>query len=111
MAASEAKVPGKEVRIALLGCGFMGKCHTNAYKTIPYIYPSSGVQPRLAVLCDQKAELVQREAARYGFAGSSTDWKAVAADPQIDVFDNCGPDPVHADPCIAALAHGKHVIC
>ena len=33
----------KEVRIGLLGCGFMGKCHTNAYKKIPYIYPEAGV--------------------------------------------------------------------
>ena len=35
----------KEVRIGLLGCGFMGKCHTNAYKKIPYIYPAAGVMP------------------------------------------------------------------
>ena len=35
----------------------------------------------------------------------------MAADDQIDVFDNCGPDPVHSQPCIAALEHGKHVVC
>jgi len=33
--------PRKVVQIGLLGCGFMGKCHTNAYKKIPYIYPEA----------------------------------------------------------------------
>jgi predicted dehydrogenase len=103
--------PLKELRIGLLGCGFMGKCHSNGYKKIPYIYPAAGVLPRLLVLCDQKTEIVEKEAARYGFEEYCTDWKEVVADPRIDVFDNCGPDAVHPDPCIAALQHGKHVIC
>ncbi len=101
----------REPRIGLLGCGFMGKCHTNAYKKIPYIYHTARIKPRLAVLCDAKAEIIEQEAARYGYEAFCTDWKALAADPRIDVFDNCGPDPLHPEPCIAALQHGKHVIC
>jgi predicted dehydrogenase len=103
-------VERREVRIGVLGCGFMGKCHTNAYKKIPYIYAASGILPRLAMLCDQKADVVEREAARYGYEQYCTDWNEMAADPAIDVFDNCGPDPVHPEPC-TALGHGKHVIC
>ena len=101
----------KELRIGLLGCGFMGKCHTNAYHKIPYIYPAAGVKPRLLILCDQQRQLVAREALRYGFEEYSADWHDVVADPRVDVFDNCGPDPVHVEPCIAALEQGKHVIC
>ena len=101
----------QEIRIGLLGSGFMGKCHTNAYKTIPYIYATAGVKPRLAVLCDAKPGLAEQEAARYGYEAFCTDWQEIAADPRIDVFDNCGPDPLHPEPCIAALNHGKHVIC
>ncbi len=112
MALQKVKIDGrKEIRIAMLGCGFMGKCHTNAYKKIPYIYASAGVVPRLLVLCDKKAEIVEREAARYGYEEFSTDWHEVVADPRIDLFDNCGPDPVHPEPCIAALENGKHVVC
>jgi predicted dehydrogenase len=103
--------PSKTVRIGLLGCGFMGKCHSNAYKKIPYIYPEAGFTPCLAVLCDQKTDVVAREAARYGFEAYCSDWKELVADPQIEVFDNCGPDPVHVEPCLAALGAGKHVIC
>jgi predicted dehydrogenase len=100
-----------ELRLGMLGCGFMGKCHTNAYRKIPYIYPTAGVNPRLLILCDQKPDLAEREARRYGFEECCTDWQDVVADERIDVFDNCGPDPVHVEPCIAALKSGKHVIC
>ena len=100
----------KEIRIGMLGCGFMGRCHTNAYK-IPYIYPSANILPRLMVLCDQKADVVERAAAYFGYEEYTTDWKELTSDPRIEVFDNCGPDPVHPDPCIAALAQGKHVVC
>ena len=101
----------KEIRIGMLGCGFMGRCHTNAYKKIPYIYPSANIFPRLMVLCDQKAGVVEQAAANFGYEEYTTDWKELAADPRIEVFDNCGPDPVHPEPCIAALAQGKHVVC
>ena len=79
----------KEIRIGLLGCGFMGKCHTNAYKKIPYIYAAAKIKPRLAVLCDAKTELAKQEAARYGYEAFCSSWEELAADPRIDVFDNC----------------------
>jgi predicted dehydrogenase len=101
----------KDVRMGVLGCGFMGKCHTNAYKKIPYIYPDAALMPRLLLLCDKDEGKVEREAARYGYEEYCTDWNELVGDERIDVFDNCGPDPVHPDPCIAALEKGKHVIC
>ena len=68
MAIEKSNPPSaRKLRIGLLGCGFMGKCHTNAYKKIPYIYASAKLMPRLMVLCDQKADVVEREAARYGY--------------------------------------------
>jgi len=100
-----------ELRIGMLGCGFMGKCHSNAYKTIPYIYTDAKLMPRLSLLCDKDEEKVAREAARYGFERFCTDWHELIGDAEVEVIDNCGPDPVHPEPCIAALAAGKHVIC
>ncbi len=102
---------GTEVRVGLLGYGFMGRCHTNAYKTMAYMYGDAKVKPRLLILCDQNPQRLEPEAAKYGYEEISTDWKEVVADDRIDLFDNCGPDPVHPEPCIAALNHGKNVIC
>ena len=101
----------KTIRIGMLGCGFMGKCHSNAYKTIPYIYAAAGLMPRLDLLCDKQPEVAAREAARYGFERFCTDWNELVADDRIEVLDNCGPDPAHPEPCIAALQRGKHVVC
>jgi len=101
----------KDIGVGLLGYGFMGKCHTNAYKKIPYFYPEANLMPRLLILCDQNEEHLEREAARYGYEQYCTDWNELVADERIDLFDNCGPDPAHAEPCIAALKNGKNVIC
>ena len=112
MAIKKVAVDGrKDVQIGMLGYGFMGKCHTNAYKKIPYIYSAANVMPRLLILCGLGEENVEREAARYGYEECCTDWNELVSDDRVDVFDNCAPDPVHPEPCIAALKNGKHVIC
>ena len=62
MAIKKVEIDGrKEVRIGMLGYGFMGKCHTNVYKKIPYIYPGVSVMPRLLILCGRNEENVKRE--------------------------------------------------
>ena len=99
------------IRVGMLGYGFMGRCHTHAYRTIEYMYPRLSVHPRLAALCGRNAAQVQQRADGYGFERTCSDWHELIADPTIELFDNCGPDPVHVEPTIAALQAGKHVIC
>ena len=93
----------RTVRIGMLGYGFMGRCHTNAFRTIAYMYPSIGVQTELAALCGRSEDIVRQRAGEYGFASWCTDWREMVNDPAIDLFDNCGPDPIHVEPTIAAL--------
>ena len=50
-------------------------------------------------------------ARRYGFADHVTDWRELVADDRIGLFDNVGPNNLHAEPTIAAAEAGKHVIC
>ena len=101
----------KQLAIGLLGYGFMGRCHTNAFSTIPYIYPGDGMRTRLRTLCGLDEAKARAAATELGYEQFSTEWKDVVSDPEIDIFDNCGPDPVHVEPTIAALEAGKHVIC
>jgi predicted dehydrogenase len=77
----------------------------------PYIYPNDGVRPRLHTLCGRDEAKARAAAQALGYEQFCTDWKDLVADPEIDIFDNCGPDPAHVEPTIAALAAGKHVIC
>ncbi len=101
----------RTIRVGMLGYGFMGRCHTNAFRTIDYMYPSIGVRTQLATICGRNESLVRQRALDFGFQRSCADWRDIVNDPTIDLFDNCGPDPAHVEPTIAALEAGKHVIC
>ena len=107
--ASDAEAP--ELGIGMLGYAFMGKAHTNAFKTIPYMmYPPVAI-PRLVGIAGRNAEAVNAAAQRYGYEKAYTDWRDMLANDDIDVFDNGGPNDAHAEPCIAAARAGKHVFC
>jgi len=108
--ASANKSSAKEIGVGLFGYGFIKKTHTNALKKIPYIYWLP-VIPKLVSVCGSREEGVREAAARYGYDHYTTDWKELVTDPQVDVFDNVGPNNLHAEPCIAAAKAGKHVIC
>ncbi|MCL7453060.1 MAG: Gfo/Idh/MocA family oxidoreductase [Anaerolineae bacterium] len=100
-----------ELGVGMLGYAFMGKAHSNAYKTLPYmIYPPPAM-PRLAAICGRDAEAVAEAAQRYGYARYHTDWQALIDDQTVDLLDNGGPNHLHAAPSMAALQAGKHVIC
>ena len=73
-------------------------------RRFPIFMPAAGSCRGCWCCATRRPSIVEREAARYGYEEFCTDWHELAADPRIDVFDNCGPDPVHAEPCIAALA-------
>jgi len=100
-----------EIGIGLLGYAFMGKAHTNAYKKIPYIYWPPAAIPKLVSVCGSHEGGVREAAVRYGYDHYTTDWRELIADPAVDLFDNVGPNNLHAEPCIAAAKAGKHVLC
>jgi predicted dehydrogenase len=62
-------------------------------------------------IAGRNEEAVAEAARRYGFADYKTDWRAVATDPRVELFDNSGPNNLHAEPTVVAAQAGKHVIC
>jgi predicted dehydrogenase len=100
-----------EVGIGMLGYAFMGKAHTNGYKKLPYIFYPPVARPRLVGIAGRNREAVQAAAARYGYEAAYTDWQELLKNPAIQVFDNCAPNDLHAEPAIAAARAGKHVLC
>jgi predicted dehydrogenase len=111
MARAKAEGDIPEIGVGMLGYAFMGKAHTNAFKTIPYMmYPPPAI-PRLVAVCGRNEEAVAEAARRYGYEGYYTDWRQMVADDRIQLFDNGGPNDTHAEPTIAAAEAGKHVFC
>lgn len=99
------------VGIGMLGYAFMGKAHTNGYKKMPYIFYPPAAQPVLVGIAGRNQEAVRAAATRFGYGAAYTDWQELIANPQVQVFDNCGPNNLHAEPTIAAARAGKHIIC
>lgn len=111
MAGARAEGDAPEIGVGMLGYAFMGKAHTNALKKIPYMmYPPAAI-PKLAAICGRDEDAVREAAKRYGYAGYYTDWREMLQDDNIQVFDNGGPNNIHAEPTIAAAQAGKHVFC
>jgi predicted dehydrogenase len=101
----------KPIGIGMLGYAFMGKAHSNAYKTLAYMTWPPPLRPELVAIAGRNEEAVAEAARRYGFAEYQTDWRQVATDPRVELFDNAGPNNLHAEPTILAAESGKHVIC
>src|SRR5918992_304889 len=101
----------KPIGVGMLGYAFMGKAHSNAYKTLAYMTWPPPLMPQLVAIAGRNEEAVSEAARRYGFAGHVTDWKALVADDRVQLFDNAGPNNLPSEPTIAAAEAGKHVIC
>ena len=111
MATGAAEDQAPEIGIGMLGYAFMGKAHSNAFKTIPYMmYPPVAI-PRMVAIAGRDAAAVKAAAARFGYEKAYTDWRDMIADDEVQVFDNGGPNNIHAAPTIAAAQAGKHVFC
>ena len=111
MAGAKAAGSAPEVGIGMLGYAFMGKAHSNAFKKLPYMmYPPVAI-PKLIAIAGRNQDAVAEAARRYGYEGYYTDWRELVADPRVQLFDNGGPNDLHAEPCIAAARAGKHIIC
>ncbi len=96
--------------LGLIGTGFMGKCHALAYGAVGAVFEGLP-PPRLAVVCDVDEARAEACAAAWGFERATTDWRAVIADPAVDIVSITTPNARHAEMAIAALAAGKHVHC
>jgi predicted dehydrogenase len=100
----------EEIGIGLIGTGFMGKTHALAYRAVRAVM---GDVPacRLEVLCDTPAERAHQMADQFGFARSTADWRALVADPKVDLVSITTPNAMHREMALTAIAKGKHVWC
>lgn len=100
----------RELRVALIGGGFMGRAHSLAYALAP-IAQDLGATIVKEVLVDATPELAAGFAAELGWRSSSSDWREVLARDDIDIVDICTPPQFHEEIALAAIAAGKHVFC
>jgi predicted dehydrogenase len=95
----------------MIGYGFMGRAHTNAYKRVGDFFPELAYRPVLQAACARNAENIQKFADQWGYASTETDWKSLLNRSDIDAVDICVPNNLHREIAIAAAEAGKMILC
>jgi len=100
----------KQLRIGMIGYGFMGRTHTNAYKRLNDFFPVEH-RPVLKAVCARNAEKAQAFADNWGYERIETDWRRLIEADDIDLIDIGAPNHVHKEIAIAAAQAGKMILC
>lgn len=100
----------KTLRVGLIGYRFMGRAHSNAWRQAPRFF-NLKANVELHTLCGRDVAGVQAARAQLGWEQAATDWQEVVESPLIDIVDIVTPTFLHAEMAVAALKHGKHVLC
>ncbi len=100
----------KQVRIGLIGAGFMGRAHAIAYREVGAIFDLPAA-PVLEMIAEIDERTSKRAASQFGFRRATGDWRQLVTDPAVDVVDITTPTTQHRGIAIAAFAAGKHVYC
>ena len=102
----------KPLRIGMLGCGFMGRAHSNAWLQVNHFFDREH-RPVLQACYGRQEDRdkLDKFAARWGYGSVETDWRKVVERDDIDLVDVCVPNHMHHDCVIAAAEAGKIVVC
>ncbi|MFE4951837.1 Gfo/Idh/MocA family protein [Leifsonia sp. NPDC056665] len=100
----------RELRVAMVGYGFMGAAHSQGWRVAPRFFDLAA-EPVMSTIVGRDRERVEAARAKFGWQHAETDWRRAVEDSDIDVIDICSPGASHAQIAIAALEAGKHVLC
>ena len=100
----------KPLRVGMIGYGFMGRAHSNAYKQVGQFFPSQH-QVILQAACARNEPEIKKFAEQWGYASIETDWKKLVERKDIDVIDICTPNNLHKEIALACAAAGKMILC
>src|SRR5438477_9406559 len=100
----------RTINIGVIGLGWMGEVHSRSYRAIPDRFHESGIFPRLVICADQVEARALAAQQRFGFARSTTDWRAVIADPEVEVVNIAAPNSMHLQIIREAARAGKPIL-
>jgi predicted dehydrogenase len=100
----------KTLRVGMVGYGFMGKAHSNAWRQAPHFFPLKA-KVEMNTICGRDRARVEAARSQLGWQYAATDWREVVESPLIDVVDICTSNVSHTEIALAAAKAGKHVLC
>ena len=100
----------KKLNVGLIGYGFMGRTHSNAFRKVNNFFDLE-YQPVLKAICARSADKAKAFAEKWGYQSIETDWRKLIARKDVDVIDIGSPNNTHAEIAIAAAKAGKMILC
>lgn len=101
--------PRRPLGVAVVGFGWMGRVHAQAYARVLHHFPQLAVAPELVVVADEAPGRAEEAATQFGFVSATRDWRAVAADPRVHAVSVTAPNFLHREVGVAMAAAGKHL--
>ncbi|MEV5954800.1 Gfo/Idh/MocA family oxidoreductase [Streptomyces sp. NPDC051987] len=95
--------------VAVVGFGWMGRVHTQAYQRVPHHFPELPVRAELVAVAEEVPGRAEEAAAQFGFASTTRDWRDVAADPRVHAVSITAPNFLHREIGMAMAEAGKHI--
>jgi predicted dehydrogenase len=99
-----------EIKIGIIGGGYMGKAHAAAYAAVGSLFETS-LRPVLEMVCATTDESSERYRKNFGFARATTDWRVLVNDPDVDAVIIASPQSTHCEIALAAFSARKAVFC
>src|SRR3954467_7349110 len=100
----------KPLHVGMIGYGFMGRAHSNAYCQVPHFFDVP-YHPVLKAVCARDEPKSKAFAAQWGYESVESDWRKLVARKDIDAVDVCVPNNLHAEIAIEAARNGKMILC
>ncbi|MFC9682320.1 Gfo/Idh/MocA family protein [Streptomyces sp. NPDC056948] len=95
--------------VAVIGFGWMGRVHTQAYARVRHHYPRLPLVPELVTVAEEVPGRAEEAAAQFGFASTTRDWREVVADPRVKAVSITAPNFLHREIGVAMAEAGKHI--
>ncbi|GGV58878.1 Gfo/Idh/MocA family protein [Streptomyces massasporeus] len=95
--------------VAVIGFGWMGRVHTQAYARVRHHYPQLPLVPQLVAVAEEVPGRAEEAAAQFGFASTTRDWREVAADPRVRAVSITAPNFLHREIGVAMAEAGRHI--
>jgi predicted dehydrogenase len=100
----------KPLNVGMIGYGFMGRAHSNAYSQVNHFFDLEH-RPVLKAVCARSADKAKAFADKWGYESVETDWRKLIDRKDIDLIDICTPNNTHAEIALAAAQKGKMILC
>lgn len=101
----------KNINVAVVGKGAMGRAHSASISLLKYCYKNLPFEVKLHTLVTRNAETARADADALGFENFSLSFDEMLANPEIDVVNICAPNNLHFEMIKKAAEAGKHILC